>query len=78
MVEIGFFRDRTTVTESIGIAEVEFGVLTGQLGHEIIVDLDFESGTATGLVNLDHLVTLVRKQCEVVVTMYKVSQLLTI
>lgn len=60
-VEIGFFQTQTTVAESAGIAQVEFGVLSGQLGREISVDLDFASGTATGLVDLNSLVFLPNK-----------------
>ena len=54
-VEIGFFQTQNTVNEDVGTAEVEFGVLTGQLGRDITVQLDFASGTATGFVGANLL-----------------------
>ena len=43
---IGFLSESYTVSESDGTVSIEFGVITGNLGTDISVQLSFSDGSA--------------------------------
>ena len=48
MVTIGFVPDAYTVVEGDHFANLNVEIISGQLGREVIVNLDTQSGSAIG------------------------------